>query len=83
MTSYLNNGNDVLNYFAKFEKFLPHSIIMPSFTTVESQMPVYVHLEENDEASENDVHSCRDIYCTLTLRSCPQTGLTILMLSDI
>ena len=38
MTSYLNNGYDVMNCFAKFEKFLPHSIIMPSFT-VESQMP--------------------------------------------
>ena len=39
MTSYLNNGYDVMNYFAKFEKFLPHSIIIPSFTTVGSQMP--------------------------------------------
>ena len=29
MTSYLNNGYDVMNYFAKFEKFLPHSIIIP------------------------------------------------------
>ena len=26
-------------YFAKFEKFIPHSIIMPSFMTVRSQMP--------------------------------------------
>ena len=39
MTSYLNNGYDVINYFAKFEKFLPHSIIIPSFMTVGSQMP--------------------------------------------
>ena len=39
MTSYLNNGYDVMNYFAKFEKFLPHSIIMPSFMTVGSRMP--------------------------------------------
>ena len=39
MTSYLNNGYDVMNYFAKFEKFLPHSIIIPSFMTVGSQMP--------------------------------------------
>ena len=39
MTSYLNNGYDVINYFAKFEKFLPHSIIMPSFMTIRSQMP--------------------------------------------
>ena len=31
MTPYLDNGYDVMNYFAKFEKFLPHSIIMPSF----------------------------------------------------
>ena len=37
MMSYLNNGYDVMNYFAKFEKFLPHSI--PSFMTVASQMP--------------------------------------------
>ena len=28
-----------MNYFAKFEKFLPHSIITPSFMTVGSQMP--------------------------------------------
>ena len=39
MTSYLDNGYDVMNYFAKFEKFLPHSIIIPSFMTVGSQMP--------------------------------------------
>ena len=39
MTSYLNNGYDVINYLAKFEKFLPHSIIIPSFMTVGSQMP--------------------------------------------
>ena len=39
MTSYLNNGYDVMNFFAKFEKFLPHSIIIPSFMTVGSQMP--------------------------------------------
>ena len=38
MTSYLNNGYDVMNYFAKFEKFLHHSIIIPSFMTVGSQM---------------------------------------------
>ena len=31
MMSYLNSGNDIMNYFAKFEKFLPHSIIIPSF----------------------------------------------------
>ena len=39
MTSYLNNGYDVMNYFAKFEKFLPHSIIISSFMTVGSQTP--------------------------------------------
>ena len=39
MTSYLNNGYDVMNYFAKFEKFLPHRIIIPSFMTVGSLMP--------------------------------------------
>ena len=39
MTSYLNNGYDVMNYFAKFETFLPHIIIMPSFMTVGRQMP--------------------------------------------
>ena len=38
MTSYLNNGYDVMNCFAKFEKFLPDSIIIPSFMTVEGQM---------------------------------------------
>ena len=40
MTSYLNNGYDVMNYFAKFERFLPHRIIIPSFMTVGSLMPV-------------------------------------------
>ena len=39
MTSYLNNGYEVMNYFAKFEKFLPHSITIPSFMTIGSQMP--------------------------------------------
>ena len=39
MMSYLNNGYDVINYFAKFEKFLPHSITIPSFMTVGSKMP--------------------------------------------
>ena len=39
MTSYVNNGDDAMNYFAKFEKFLPHSIIISSFMTVGSQMP--------------------------------------------
>ena len=39
LPSYLNNGCDVMNYFAKFEKLLPHSIIIPSFMTVASQMP--------------------------------------------
>ena len=39
MTSYLNNGYDVMNYFAKFEKFLPDSITIPSFMTIGSQMP--------------------------------------------
>ena len=39
MTSYLNNGYDVMNWFATFEKSLPHIIIMPSFMTVGSQMP--------------------------------------------
>ena len=39
MTSYLNNGYDVIKYFAKFEKFIPHSIIIPSFMTIGSQMP--------------------------------------------
>ena len=38
MTSYLKNGYDVMNYFAKFKKFLPHIIIIPSFVTVGSQM---------------------------------------------
>ena len=34
MTSYLNNGYGFANYFAEVEKFLLHSIIMPSFMTV-------------------------------------------------
>ena len=38
-TSYLTNGYNAMNYFAKFEKFLSHSVIMPSFMTVQSQMP--------------------------------------------
>ena len=38
MTSCLNNDYDVINYFAKFEKFLPHTITIPSFMTIESQM---------------------------------------------
>ena len=29
MTSYLNNCHDIMNYFAKFEKFLPRRIIIP------------------------------------------------------
>ena len=28
-----------MNYFAKFENFLPDSIIMPSFMTIGSLMP--------------------------------------------
>ena len=39
MMSYLNNGYGVMNYFAKFEKFLHHSIVIPSLMTVGSQMP--------------------------------------------
>ena len=35
----VNNGYDVMNYFAKFEKFSPHNIIIPSFMTIGSQMP--------------------------------------------
>ena len=33
------NDYDVMNCFAKFEKFLPHSIIITSFMSVGSQMP--------------------------------------------
>ena len=39
MTSYLNNGYDVMNWFAKLDKFRPHNIIIPSFMSVGSQMP--------------------------------------------
>ena len=39
MTSYLKNDHDVMNCFAKFEKFLLHSIIIPSFMSVGCQMP--------------------------------------------
>ena len=35
----LDDGYDVMKYFAKFEKFIPHSIIIPSFMTIGSQMP--------------------------------------------
>ena len=31
MTSYFNKGYDVINYFVKFEKCIPHSIIIPKF----------------------------------------------------
>ena len=53
MTSYLNNGHDVMNYFAKFEKFFPHRIIIPSFMTVGSQMP------ELDRGSQNTPYKLR------------------------
>ena len=39
MTSCLTNSYDVMKYFAKFEKFIAHSIILPSFMTIGSQMP--------------------------------------------
>ena len=39
MTLYVNNGYDVIIYFAKFEKFLPRGVIIPSFMIVGSQMP--------------------------------------------
>ena len=39
MMSYLNNGYDIMNYFAKLKKFLPHRIIVPIFMIVESLMP--------------------------------------------
>ena len=39
MASYVNNGHDVINYFAKFEKFIPQNIIIPSLMTIGSQMP--------------------------------------------
>ena len=38
MSSYLNNGHDVINCLANFEKFLPHSKIIPSFMSVGSQI---------------------------------------------
>ena len=39
MTSYLNNGYEVMQNFDKFEKVIPRSIIIPSFMTIRSQMP--------------------------------------------
>ena len=39
MMSYLDNSYDVMKYFAKFEKIIPHSIIIPSFMNIGSQMP--------------------------------------------
>ena len=38
ITSYLNNGYDIMNYFAKFEKCLLYCVIIPSLMTVGSQM---------------------------------------------
>ena len=35
----LNNVYDVMNCFAKFKKFLPQSIMIPSFMAVGGQMP--------------------------------------------
>ena len=37
--SYLYNDCDIMNCFGKFEKFLPHSITIPSFITVGSEWP--------------------------------------------
>ena len=34
MTLYLNNGCDAMNFLPNLKKFLPHSIIMPSFVSV-------------------------------------------------
>ena len=39
MASYLNSGYDIMNCFAKFENFLPHSMIIASFMTFRSEMP--------------------------------------------
>ena len=39
MTSYLSNGHDVIDCFAKFEQFLPHCIIMSSCINVRRQIP--------------------------------------------
>ena len=39
MTSYLKNAYVVMNSFAKFEKFLPHSITITGFMTFGSQIP--------------------------------------------
>ena len=38
MKSYLNNGYDVMTCFAKFENFLPYSIIIPRSMSVRGQM---------------------------------------------
>ena len=38
MTSYLDNGYEAIKDFDNFEKFIPHSIIIPSFMTIGSQM---------------------------------------------
>ena len=53
MMSYFNSGYDVLNYFAKFEKFLPHSIIVPSLLTVGSQMS---ELDQGERAFCSPTH---------------------------
>ena len=34
-----DNGHDVMKCFATFQKYIPNSIIIPSFMTIGSQMP--------------------------------------------
>ena len=59
MTSYLNSGYDVMNCFAKFEKFLPHSVIIPSFMTVESQMAELEREEAHKIDGRNTLYKLR------------------------
>ena len=64
MTSYLNNGYDVMNYFfSKLKQFLPHSIIIPSFMTVRSQMPELDqgggHFAPHKKGSQNTPYKIR------------------------
>ena len=38
MTSYSDNGYDVINSFCYFEKFLAYSLFIPSFIVVKCQI---------------------------------------------
>ena len=47
MKSYLNNGYDLINRFAKFERFFSRSINIPSFMNVRGQSKYSIHIWVN------------------------------------